>query len=197
MRPLNKKLFLFGLLSVFILMAANLPEIIHPIHLDYPEYFPEPTYDFSKNPLTAEGVHLGRKLFYESLLSKDNTVNCSNCHLSYTAFTHVDHALSHGINDNIGNRNSLVLMNLAWAKSFMWDGAAHHLDMQALAPISDTLEMGENIANVVQKLQNTPAYPPLFQAAFGDTIITGEHLLKALTQFQLTLISANSKYVFN
>ena len=66
--------------------------------------------------------------------------------------------------------------------------------MQALAPISDTLEMGENIANVVQKLQNTPVYPPLFQAAFGDTIITGEHLLKALTQFQLTLISANSKY---
>lgn len=194
MKHPNKAIYLFGLLGVFILLAANLPEITNPIRLNYPKYFPKPTYDFSKNPLTEEGVALGRKLFYESLLSKDNTVNCSNCHLSYTAFTHVDHALSHGINDNIGNRNSLALMNLAWATSFMWDGAAHHLDLQALAPISDTLEMGEDIANVVQKLQNTPVYPPLFQAAFGDTSITGEHLLKALAQFQLTLISANSKY---
>lgn len=190
----NKGFLFFGCLMAFVLLAANLPDIGDKIKLQYPKYWPKPTYDFTKNPLTKQGVALGRQLFYETNLSKDNTISCSSCHLSYTAFTHVDHQLSHGIGDRIGNRNSLALMNLAWAKSFMWDGSAHHLDVQALAPITDTLEMGEDFANVVTKLQATTKYPPLFQAAFGDSTITGEHLLKALAQFQLTFITANSKY---
>jgi len=166
----------------------------HPVEIEYPASWPAPVYDFDKNPLTEEAIALGRKLFYESLLSKDGTVNCSNCQLSFTAFTHVDHALSHGIGDRIGNRNSMALTNLAWSKSFMWDGAVNHLDVQALAPISHPAEMGEDIAQVVQKLQATEIYPPLFYAAFRDSVISGAHLLKALSQFQLTLISANAKY---
>jgi len=194
MKLQSKGFFIFGGLIVFVLLAANLPEMGDKIKLQYPEYWPKPTYDFTKNPLTKQGVALGRQLFYETNLSIDNTTSCSSCHLSYTAFTHVDHQLSHGIKDRIGNRNSPALMNLAWANSFMWDGAVHHLDVQALAPISDTLEMGEDLANVISKLQKTTKYPTLFKAAYGDSIITGEHLLKALAQFQLTLVSANSKY---
>lgn len=194
MKLQNKGLLFFGGLIIFVLFAAKFPDVGDKIKLDYPEYWPKPTYDFAKNPLTKQGIALGRQLFYETNLSRDNTISCSSCHLSYTAFTHVDHQLSHGIGDRIGNRNSLALMNLAWAKSFMWDGSAHHLDVQALAPITDTLEMGEDFANVVSKLQTTTKYPPLFQAAFGDSIITGAHLLKALAQFQLTFVTANSKY---
>jgi cytochrome c peroxidase len=85
-------------------------------------------------------------------------------------------------------------MNLAWHKSFMWDGAINHLDMQALAPISHPDEMGEKIESVVKKLQQSKNYPTLFLKAFGDTIITGEHTLKAISQFMLTLVSSNSKY---
>src|SRR6201999_1800429 len=78
--------------------------------------------------------------------------------------------------------------------SFMWDGAVNHLDVQALAPISNKLEMDEDIKHVVKKLQATHTYPMLFYKAFGDSTITGEHVLKSISQFMLTMVSANSKY---
>ena len=105
-----------------------------------PQGWSAPLYDFSKNPLTEEKVMLGRALFHDPILSRDNTVSCTTCHSQYTAFTHTDHDLSHGIEDRIGNRNSPALMNLAWQSTFMWDGAVNHLDMQALAPISHPKE---------------------------------------------------------
>jgi cytochrome c peroxidase len=160
----------------------------------YPESWQKPYYDFTKNPLTKDKIELGRRLFYDPILSKDSTISCVNCHSQFSAFTHIDHSLSHGINDSIGLRNSPALMNLAWNKSFMWDGAINHLDMQALAPISSPIEMGENITNVVYKLQNSKIYPKLFFNSFNDSIITGEHTLKAISQFMITLISSNSKY---
>lgn len=165
-----------------------------PVTLEFPTTWPDPVYDFEKNPLTKEGIYLGRHLFYDPILSRDTSVSCSSCHLSYTAFTHVDHGLSHGIDDNIGNRNAPALTNLAWSTSFMWDGAVHYLDQQALGPIHDPNEMGDDLKNVIAKLQSGAKYPPLFQAAFGDSLISGETFLKALSQFQLSLITAGSKY---
>lgn len=159
-----------------------------------PNNWPKPVYDFEKNPLNDKIIALGRKLFYDPILSLDNTISCSSCHLSFTAFTHVDHALSHGIGDSIGTRNSPVLINLAWNKHFMWDGAVNHIDVQALAPISHPAEMGESIENVILKLNSDAIYPELFKGAFGSDEISSKQLLKALAQFQLTLISANSKY---
>ena len=159
-----------------------------------PGYFPEPAYDFSKKPLEESKIELGRALFYDPVLSRNNTISCSSCHSLYNSFAHVDHDLSHGIDDQIGNRNAPALINLAWQKSFMWDGAINHLDVQALAPISNAKEMDETIANVVNKLQHSSIYPNLFQRAFGDTAITGERVLLAIAQFELSLISCNSKY---
>ena len=186
---------LIVLLSAFWLLSATRNgQNGHPIELKYPKNWPKPAYDFTKNPLTKEGIELGRRLFYDPRLSRDGMVSCSNCHLSFTAFTHVDHALSHGIEDRIGTRNSPALMNLAWSKSFMWDGAINHLDFQALAPISHPSEMDNSIEKVVQKIQVEPVYKALFFDAFGDSGVTGERLLKAISQFELTLISANAKY---
>lgn len=159
-----------------------------------PAHFPEPQYSFAENPLTSEKVLLGRALFYDPILSKDNSISCASCHSQFSAFTHVDHALSHGIDDQVGFRNSPALMNLAWQSTFMRDGAIHHLDFQALNPITNPVEMGEDFENVVSKLQASNIYPNLFQEAFGDSTITGEHLLKAISQFELTLVSSNSKY---
>ena len=188
---MNKLLVLGFLISIISLLVAFAPnensnQITNP--------WPIPVYDYSKNPTTKAGIALGRKLFYDQRMSKDGSVSCGSCHLSFTAFTHVDHALSHGIGDSIGTRNAPALMNLAWQQTFMWDGAINHLDVQALAPMHDPREMGEDIKHVVEKLQDTPTYPKLFYRAFGDSTLTGEHLLKSLAQFQLTLISANSKY---
>lgn len=183
-----------ALVGLFGPALRTAPPAGEPLALQYPAYWPAPAYDFSRNPLTKEGVALGRQLFYDPVLSRDSTVSCSSCHLSYTAFTHVDHALSHGIGDRIGTRNSPALMNLAWSRLLMWDGAVNHLDVQALAPVSNPLEMDENIAHVVEKLQRNPRYRALFTAAFGDDRVTGERTLKALAQFELTLVSADSRY---
>lgn len=162
--------------------------------LKLPTSWPKPNYDFSKNPIEKNKVNLGRVLFYDPILSENNSISCESCHSPYSAFTHIDHALSHGIYDSIGTRNSSALMNLAWKKSFMWDGSIHHLDMQALAPISHPLEMGSTIQQVVNKLKASKKYRQLFFQAYGDSIPTGEKTLKAISQFLLTLISANSKY---
>lgn len=159
-----------------------------------PHNWSKPQYNFSKNPLTPQKIEIGRALFYDPILSRNNTISCAGCHSQYNAFAHVDHALSHGIDDRIGTRNAPALMNLAWGKEFMWDGAINHLDMQALAPMNHPDEMGETIHNVVKKLQNSKIYPHLFFRAFGDSIITGERTLKSISQFMLTLISADSKY---
>lgn len=184
-------LSLLLMISVCVGWVIPVPRPVEPV---IPNNWPAPVYDFAKSPLTAEGIALGRRLFYDPILSADSTVSCGSCHLSYTAFTHVDHPLSHGIADSIGTRNSPALMNLAWHRELMWDGAVNHLDVQALAPINHPAEMGETTANVVRKLQRSAVYPTLFTLAFGDTAITGQRMLKALAQFQLTLVSADSKY---
>jgi cytochrome c peroxidase len=184
-----KKLLFF--LSILLLTAFHQSDN-NPFYI--PKKWKKPTYDFTKNPLSIAKIDLGKALFYDPILSRDNTVSCTTCHSQYNAFTHVDHSLSHGIDDKIGTRNSPTLMNLAWQPIFMWDGSINHLDMQALAPISHPNEMGETIENVVLKLQKSSIYPTAFYTAFGDSAITGEHTLKAISQFLLTLVSANSKY---
>jgi cytochrome c peroxidase len=167
---------------------------INEFKLSYPNYFPVPQYDFSKNPLDSSTIELGRNLFYDPILSLNNSISCASCHSPYNAFSHTDHDVSHGINDQTGTRNAPALFNLAWQKIFMLDGAINHLDMQALAPISHPKEMGETIASVVQKLNESDFYRQLFYRAYNDSMVTGEKVLKSLAQFQLTLISANSKY---
>lgn len=184
--------YIYALLSLCVLASFVGNENSFAILM--PKEFPEPVYNITTSQITQAKIDLGRALFYDPILSKNNTISCSSCHLQYTAFTHVDHAVSHGIDDKTGTRNAPTLMNLAWHKNFMWDGAINHLDMQSLAPISNPLEMGETIENVVNKLQNSSIYPKHFFMAFGDSIISGEHTLKALSAFMLTFISNNSKY---
>ena len=179
---------------VLIILLAFVKKTLTPIYFDIPKGWPKPYYDFKNNPLTEEGFQLGRQLFYDPILSKDSTISCASCHLQATGFTHVDHALSHGIEGKIGNRNSLTLQNLAWSKKFMWDGAVNHLDVQPLAPITSLVEMDETLQNVVYKLQNSEKYKELFYYAFGTNKVTGQLTLKALSQFLVMLKTSNSKY---
>ena len=165
-----------------------------PIYFEVPEGWPKPHYDFKNNPVSEEGFQLGRKLFYDPILSRDNTISCASCHLQATGFTHVDHELSHGVDGKIGTRNSLALMNLAWSKDFMWDGGVNHLEVQPLNPITSPFEMDETLEHVVQKLQQIQDYPDLFERVFGSSKITGQLTLKALSQFVVMLKSSNSKY---
>lgn len=184
---------IFALFALLFLVICGFKEVNQDF-FHVPEMWPEPKYDFSKNPLIPEKIELGRALFYDPVLSRDSTVSCNSCHSQYTVFAHTDHTLSHGIDNKIGTRNAPALMNLAWQSNFMWDGAINHLDMQPLAPISNKDEMESRIDSVVLKLQLSKIYPALFAKAFGDSIITGEHTLKAISQFMLTIVSADSRY---
>jgi len=180
------------LLTSMVLVSFSIfGNINYPI---LPSHFPRPIYDFQKNPLDSQTVELGRKLFYDPILSVNNQVSCATCHSPFNAFAHTDHEVSHGIFDSIGTRNAPGLFNLAWQNKFMWDGAINRLDAQALAPINHPSEMGSNTKDLMIKLNKSQKYKSLFFRAFGDSIISTNHFLKALTQFQLTLISANSKY---
>lgn len=165
-----------------------------PYTLDYPErlskYLP-PLEIPEDNPLTEEGVELGRKLFFEELLSGDNTVSCASCHDPKLAFSDTG-AVSFGVDGIPGMRNAMPLFNLGWMKSLFWNGRKPNLETQAFAPVTDPVEMHEKWPNAVHKLQAHPEYPALFEKAFGTSEIDSVLVAKAIAQFERTLLSGNS-----
>ncbi|MBS1576488.1 MAG: c-type cytochrome [Bacteroidetes bacterium] len=165
-----------------------------PLKQEIPPGFPQPVYTFENNPLTEEGFILGRKLFYDGKLSKDGNFPCASCHQQYAAFATFDHPLSHGFDNRFSTRNAPAIFNEAWQKEFNLDGGVNNIEVQPLAPITAHNEMSETLENVISKISSDPSYTPLFKAAFGDNTINSQRLLKALAQFTVSLVSANSKY---
>ncbi|MTI22769.1 cytochrome-c peroxidase [Fulvivirga sp. RKSG066] len=160
-----------------------------------PRHFPAPTYNFDKNPITKEGFELGKKLFFDPLLSKDNSVSCNSCHIQSTAFADAQqHPLSIGVDNRVGLRNAPPLTNLAFMPEFFWDGGVTHLDFVPINAIESPFEMDEKLASVVEKLNANDEYRQLFQMAFSVDEITSPLMLKALSQFMLLMVSANTPY---
>lgn len=149
----------------------------------------------SGNPQTVEGVSLGKKLFFDKILSGDETQACATCHAPQNAFSDST-PFSEGIDGNLGTRNSMPLFNLAWNynERFAWDGKELSLERQAQEPVQNPIEMHSNWDDVIDKLSNHPEYPELFRKAFNTATITKELTTKAIAQFERTLISANSKF---
>lgn len=145
------------------------------------------------NPLTNEGVALGRFLFYDPVLSVDSTVSCSSCHQQAKAFTD-GRAKSRGVGGRTAARSAMSLANVMWNEHLNWDAHFTRLEDQNRAPIENPNEMGQPLSAAVQRLQRSATYPRLFERAFGTRVITEALMLKALTQFERTLISANSRY---
>jgi len=185
------------LLSLIVTIHACVPDVEPPVTqpLFYqPDGFPSTSGQLANNPVTYYGFNLGKKLFYDPILSVDSTISCGSCHQQFAAFSHLDHQLSHGVNDLEGDRNAPPLFNLAWHSSFFWDGGSSHIDMQPIAPITNPVEMNESLANVLIKLNRSSYYPAMFNKAFGTDSITTQSMTRALAQFMSCLISANSKY---
>lgn len=187
------------LLLPFLLLACASPEqdpdpVVKEPLFQQPTNFPAPAYALESNPVTEEGFELGKALFNDPLLSRDNTISCAECHNQSYAFTHHGHDVSHGVDNRVGTRNAPAVQNMAWQKEFFWDGGVGDLDLFSVAPIENPLEMDENLGNVLTKLRSTQKYPALFHKAYGSTEITSQKFLKALSQFMLSLVSANSRY---
>ena len=147
------------------------------------------------NPLTEEGVALGKKLFFDKILSGDNSQSCATCHNPQKSFTD-NKQFSNGIAGNLGTRNTMPLFNLAWNfdERFAWDGKEFSLEKQALEPVSNPLEMHANWTIVADKLSQNSTYRTLFKEAFGTEKIDSILVTKAIAQFERTLISGSSKF---
>jgi len=159
------------------------------------------------NPTTVEGAALGRRLFFDPILSSDDTVSCATCHDPAFAFSGGEVRFNTGVNGVLGTFNSPALINLGWtsadpyrfyydgqAFSLFWDGHADSLENQAREPVASPSEMNLPWPEAEAKVQADPVYPGLFRAAFGDEAVTQDRIVKALAQFQRTLRSYNSKW---
>lgn len=194
-----KKFLLHTLLALSLVQCKVDPEIKPTLPADdisviVPPGWPKPHYNFENNPLTKEGFILGRALFYETALSRDNSVSCGSCHQLFAGFANAGHSVSHGIDGKLGNRNAPGLFNLNWHPYFMWDGGINHIEVQPLAPITNPVEMDENLNNVINKLKQKSNYRKMFKDAFGDDSITTQRIFKALAQFMGAIYSYQSKY---
>ncbi len=167
-----------------------------PYNLEVPTWMPKPFIP-ADNPLTKEGIALGRMLFYDPILSSDGSMSCASCHQQEKAFTD-GQPKSAGVLGMLGKRSSMSLANLAFNTSgLFWDGRSTTLEEQALLPVEDHIELNENWSNVEEKLRKHENYPTLFRQAFGidkKSQITRNLAVKAIAQFERTLVSGNSKY---
>ncbi|MFM8772198.1 MAG: cytochrome-c peroxidase [Candidatus Kapaibacterium sp.] len=187
-----------GLTLSLIVIAAVVYARTHgdadTARIPQPVGFPERVYRGGPCASDSAVAALGALLFEDPVLSVDSSTSCESCHQPFAAFSHIDHALSHGVEGRIGRRNVPSLQNLAWQTSFMWDGSIANLDMQSLSPITGHEEMSENLDHLLAKLTSHPAYPARFGAAFGSDSITIPRVLRALGRFVAGLVTANSRY---
>lgn len=196
----NKKYI--GVLAVAALLTACQPDPSFDVQavqeenisFTIPEGWPAPAYNFENNTLTNAGFYLGRKLFYDPRLSRDNSTSCGSCHQAFAAFAHAEHDLSHGVDGLLGNRNSPPIFNLNWHTSFFWDGGVNHIESQPINPIQNPVEMDETLPNIIAKISTDEKYRQMFKEAWGDETINSQRIFKSIAQFMGAMVSANSKY---
>lgn len=176
---------------------SDIPYDPHPYEVPVPEGFPQLEVP-ANNPMTVEGVFLGRRLFFDPILSRDSSMSCSSCHLQAGSFTD-NLALSEGIDGLSGRRSAMSLLNVGlYYRGLFWDGRSPTLEDQALEPVEDPVELHAMWPEVVERLKNHESYPADFRKAFGiqnTSNITRHHVAMAIAQFERTLVSSgNSKY---
>ena len=179
--------------SMSLLMIAILGQTVGqqfrlPTPLGLDEYFPVP----EDNPLTPQKIELGRQLFFDKLLSSDRTVACASCHKPQLAFSN-DAALSIGVANRQGARNTPAIINRAYGKSFFWDGRAQSIEEQVLEPIQNPVEMNLTPDELVARLKADANYGKAFQQIFPDGI-TAVNVARSLATFVRTLRSGNSLF---
>ncbi len=147
------------------------------------------------NQISNDGATLGRVLFYDKNLSKNNTISCGSCHRQDLSFS--DSAIkSKGFLGGSTDRHSMALLNVRFYKSgkMFWDERANTLEDQVLQPIQNTTEMGMTLSELVPKISGLSYYPVLFQKAFGTTEVSTDKISKALAQFVRSIVTYQSKY---
>ncbi|PWL23949.1 MAG: cytochrome-c peroxidase [Fluviicola sp. XM-24bin1] len=178
-----------------VVIACKKDNVVYeptPYELKIPSHFPDMPIP-EDNPMTVEGVALGRKLFYEKKLSGDNTMSCGTCHAPQAAFSDPNQ-FSTGIDGSVGTRNAMALINLGWDSFYFWDGRAKTLEDLVLEPVVNPIEMHEDWSNAIAEISQDVEYRNMFYRAYGDEGITKFTAAKAIAQFLRTMISGNSNF---
>ncbi len=199
------KLVLFSLaLASVVLSCSSAPIASEPLPwekenpvkpLPKPPLGIQSTFEELKEPPTPDKVRLGRWLFYDKRLSKDNSVSCATCHRPENAFSEPT-PVSTGIGSQKGDRKAPSFINLAWTlyPNFFWDGRADSLEAQCLGPIANPKEMGSSPEALVTTCGKIPGYAKYFKEAFGSPEITKEKIAKAIADYERTRMSGNSAW---
>lgn len=187
--------FLWLLIPLLLSCSGVGEEYVNlPLDFSVPSNFPNLQYDIAANPPTEKGFELGKKLFYDGRLASDGLISCGFCHIQADAFTHHGHTVSHGVDNALGTRNAPSIQNLAYQSIFMYDGAANHLDLQPIIPLTSEIEMNGDLTAILAMMKADKEYQNLFKASFTDGTVSIENMLKALSQFMVMLTSSNSKF---
>jgi cytochrome c peroxidase len=176
------------------------PYTATPYELDIPPGFPTMVNVPEENPLTVEGVELGRYLFYDERLAgradEGKYMTCATCHIQENSFV-IGRPRPHPIGlDGIPTHHGMLpLINLIWNPgNFGWNGSVKSIEEDVLAVITDPSEFGSTYDKVETAIRNIPGYPGLFKAAFGTEEVTVDRIARAIAQFVRTLVSANSRF---
>jgi cytochrome c peroxidase len=189
---MRKLVFILVLLSLFIL-SFSFKFTTTPYKFPELKFFPKMPVS-EKNPVTVEGIELGRYLFYDPILSSDNRMSCSSCHNQTSAFSDSPNTFSKGRNGTIMKRNTMPLFNLAWYTAYFWDGRAKSIEEQVFHPVREYNEMNLDWKIAADRLEKSKFYKTKFKQAFGNTKIDSVQISFAIAQFLRTLISYQSKY---
>ena len=190
---LRKGVIVIVLPIAILILGTKIIDQTTPYKFPKLDYFPLMPLPID-NPVTVEGVELGRFLFYDTTLSSDYSFSCASCHKQKVAFTDSPNQFSKGINGELMSRNTLPLFNLAWYPVLFWDGKAMSIEEQVFHAVRGHKEMNLNWPTAVQRIRQSPFYKPKFKAAFGEMEIDSIHIARAIAQFERSLISNNSKY---
>lgn len=164
-------------------------QTVGPERLDVLPPAPVPAY----NPQSAAKIHLGKELYFDTRLSKDNTVSCASCHNPALGWSDAG-PTSKGINNQLGGRRAPPVVNAAFSPLQFWDGRAPSLEEQAKGPIANPIEMGNTHEVMIRTVQDIPGYVAEFAAAFGPGPITLDWVAQAIAAYERTVVTTDSPF---
>ena len=144
------------------------------------------------NPLSAEKIELGKQLFFDGRLSRDDTISCASCHDPNLGWSNGERFAT-GVRGQVGGRSAPTIINAGYGYFQFWDGRAKHVEGQALGPIENPIEMDLTLAELVEKLNGIEGYRQQFEQVFG-TDVTADGIAKAIGAFERTVLSGGAPF---
>ena len=178
----------------WLFISSCTKENISDFQAQVPAYFPTPNYTEHIQDYTKGRFELGKKLFFDPLLSTDLSTSCASCHSQTHGFADHNVPFSSGIYGRKGVRNTPSIANMIWYPAFGWDGGVNHLEIFHLTPLTNELEMGSDMNGVLNRLNHNQNYRDLFKTHYGVDQISDYELFKVLTLYISQIQSFQSKY---